>query len=130
MAYSGDPILAEDLLFRPEHSLIDQSLHSHLGATTTNGDGFGVGWYATAPQPGLFLSTEPAWNDRNLRELSAQTTAGAVSARETGGLRVSGSAPVTSGRARSGLLHHGSGRSKTLVYEWHRRYRLALQRHN
>ena len=45
MAYSGDPILAEDLLFRPAHSLIDQSLHSRMGATTTNGDGFGVGWY-------------------------------------------------------------------------------------
>ena len=41
MAYSGEPILAHDLLFRPQHSLIDQSLHSQLGATTTNGDGFG-----------------------------------------------------------------------------------------
>ena len=31
MAYSGDPILAEDLLFRPAHSLIDQSLHATRG---------------------------------------------------------------------------------------------------
>jgi predicted glutamine amidotransferase len=46
---------------------------------TTNGDGFGFGWYATAPAPGLFLSTEPAGNDRNLRrELAAQITAGVV----------------------------------------------------
>ena len=45
MVYSGDPILAEDLLFKPEHSLIEQSLHSRMGATTTNGDGFGIGWY-------------------------------------------------------------------------------------
>jgi hypothetical protein len=27
MAYSGDPILAEELLFKPQHSIIDQSLH-------------------------------------------------------------------------------------------------------
>ena len=45
MAYSGEPILAQELLFRPVHSIIDQSLHSRLGATTTNGDGFGIGWY-------------------------------------------------------------------------------------
>ena len=43
MAYSGDPVRAADLLFRPMHSLIDQSMHSRLGATTTNGDGFGIG---------------------------------------------------------------------------------------
>ena len=45
LAYYGDPIPLELLLFRRQHSLIDQSLHSRLGATTTNGDGFGVGWY-------------------------------------------------------------------------------------
>ena len=45
LAYSGSPVLLEELLFKPKHSLIDQSLHSRLGATTTNGDGFGIGWY-------------------------------------------------------------------------------------
>lgn len=72
MAYSGEPILAEELLFKPQHSLIDQSLHSTLGATTTNGDGFGLGWYAEGPVPALFKSIEPAWNDANLREVAAQ----------------------------------------------------------
>jgi predicted glutamine amidotransferase len=72
MAYSGDPILAEDVLFRPVHSLIDQSLHSRMGATTTNGDGFGIGWYGDGPRPALFKDIEPAWNDQNLRELAAQ----------------------------------------------------------
>jgi glutamine amidotransferase len=43
LAYYGSPVRLEDLLVRPEHSLIDQSLHSRMGATTTNGDGFGVG---------------------------------------------------------------------------------------
>jgi glutamine amidotransferase len=72
MAYSGDPILVEDLLLRPKHSLIDQSLHSRLGATTTNGDGFGIGWYGDGPVPALFKSVDPAWNDQNLREIASQ----------------------------------------------------------
>src|SRR5262249_18029534 len=70
LAYSGSPILIEEVLYKPAHSLIDQSLHSELGAETTSGDGFGVGWYGVGPEPGLFHSTEPAWNNRNLRELS------------------------------------------------------------
>lgn len=70
LAYYGSPVRLEDLLVKPQHSLIDQSLHSRLGATTTNGDGFGVGWYGDGDTPGVFHSTEPAWNDRNLKELS------------------------------------------------------------
>ena len=66
LAYSGSPVLLEDLLLKPERSLIDQSLHSRMGATTTNGDGFGVGWYGVGDTPGVFHSIEPAWNDRNL----------------------------------------------------------------
>jgi predicted glutamine amidotransferase len=72
LAYSGSPLRIEDILYKPEHSLIDQSLHSQLGATTTNGDGFGVGWYGLQQTPGVFRSVEPAWNDRNLRELAPQ----------------------------------------------------------
>ena len=70
LAYSGSPVLIEDLLYKPQHSLIDQSLHSQLGAETTNGDGFGVGWYGVGQTAGVFHSVEPAWNDRNLRELA------------------------------------------------------------
>jgi len=72
MAYSGEPILAEDLLFRPVHSIIDQSLRSRMGATTTNGDGFGIGWYGERPEPALFKSLDPAWNDVNLREIAGR----------------------------------------------------------
>ena len=71
LAYSGSPILLEELLLKPEYSLIDQSLHARLGVETTNGDGFGVGWYGTnTDTPAVFRSVEPAWNDRNLRELA------------------------------------------------------------
>jgi predicted glutamine amidotransferase len=70
LAYSGSPVSLADLLYRPEHSLIDQSLHSKLGAETTNGDGFGVGWYGEEDTPGVYRSIEPAWNDRNLHDLA------------------------------------------------------------
>ena len=38
-------LLMTRVLYTPVHSLIDQSLHARLGAETTNGDGFGLGWY-------------------------------------------------------------------------------------
>jgi predicted glutamine amidotransferase len=72
LAYSGSPIPLEELLYKPEHSLIDQSLHAQLSGQTTNGDGFGVGWYGTrADTPAIFRSLVPAWNDRNLLEIAS-----------------------------------------------------------
>src|SRR6188472_2038427 len=71
LAYSGSPIRLEELLLKRDRSLIDQSLNSRLGATTTNGDGFGVGWYDDSDTPRLYRSVHPAWNHRNLRELAA-----------------------------------------------------------
>lgn len=72
LAYIGSPVRMEDMLFRPKHSLIDQSMSSRSAETPTNGDGFGVGWYGSRPEPGLFRSIRPAWNDFNLRDLAAQ----------------------------------------------------------
>lgn len=71
LAYIGSPVRIEELILRPKHSLIDQSLHSTMGATTTNGDGFGIGWYGIGDEPGVFHSVEPAWNNRNLKDLAA-----------------------------------------------------------
>ena len=71
LAYMGSPIVLEEVLFRPQHSLVVQSLRSRKGVETTNGDGFGVGWYGREAQPRLYRSVSPAWNDRNLRELAA-----------------------------------------------------------
>jgi glutamine amidotransferase len=76
LAYTGTPLLLEELLYKPVHSLIDQSLHAQLGAGATNGDGVGVGWYGEHAAPGLYRSIEPAWSDRNLRELARQVRSG------------------------------------------------------
>ncbi len=71
LAYSGAPLYLEELILKTEHSLIDQSLESHSGATTTNGDGFGIGWYGERETPGVYKDVQPAWNDANLRDLAA-----------------------------------------------------------
>ena len=91
LAYSGTPVMLDELIYKPKHSLIDQSLHSRLGAETTNGDGFGVGWYGeNADTPAVFKSIEPAWNDRNLRELAGHIRSGLVFAH----IRASSGTPV------------------------------------
>jgi glutamine amidotransferase len=72
IAYSGGPVYLEEVLFKPKHSLIDQSLAARSGATTTNGDGFGVGWYGTGAMPGLYKGIQPAWSDENLHDLASQ----------------------------------------------------------
>ena len=90
LAYSGSPVLLQELLYGPKNSLIVQSLHSRLGAEETNGDGFGVGWYGTQETPAVFRSIEPAWNDRNLRELADHVTATTVFAH----IRASTGSPV------------------------------------
>ena len=90
MAYSGSPVRLEELLYEPKHSLIDQSLHSTMGAETTNGDGFGVGWYGVGETPATYHSIEPAWNERNLRDLAAHVESGLVFAH----IRASSGSPV------------------------------------
>lgn len=71
MAWLGQPVLIEELLFKTQHGIVDQSLHSRMGAEPTNGDGFGLGWYGGGEGPGVYHSVAPAWGDANLRELAA-----------------------------------------------------------
>src|ERR1700751_5886113 len=70
LAYLRKPARMDKGLYWPQHSLIEQSLSSRMGAEPTNGDGFGIGWYSASGEPGLFKSMEPAWNDRNLHEVA------------------------------------------------------------
>lgn len=70
MAWLGQPILIEELLFKTQHGIVDQSLHARMGAEPTNGDGFGLGWYGTGEGPAVYRSILPAWSDVNLHELA------------------------------------------------------------
>lgn len=90
LTYTGAPVLPEDLILRPTNSLVVQSRHSRLGMEPVNGDGFGVGWYDGRERPGIFRSTEPAWNDPNLRELAEHAWTGNLFAH----IRASTGSPV------------------------------------
>lgn len=70
--YQGPPILLSSLLIEPSHSLIRQSVNSKEREEPLNGDGFGVGWYVpeVSAEPAVFRSITPAWNNRNLHNLS------------------------------------------------------------
>lgn len=76
LAFSGSAIPIDELVFKPAHSLVDQSLSAKLTPEPTNADGFGLGWYGREGKPGVYRSTQPAWNDANLRDLSFQVESG------------------------------------------------------
>ena len=71
MAWFGQPVLIEEVLFKTQHGIVDQSLHARMGAEPTNGDGFGLGWYGAGEGPAMYHSVAPAWGDANLREFAA-----------------------------------------------------------
>ena len=70
--YLGPTIRLASLVVEPKHSIIDQSFHSNSQEEPLTGDGFGLAWYAPAmsPEPALFRSVTPAWNNANLLELA------------------------------------------------------------
>lgn len=79
IAYIGPEIYLDTLVTKPSHSLVAQSLHaqeyfkSDGSIWSTNGDGFGIGWYTDLKEPGLFKGAEPVWNNENLHELCSHT---------------------------------------------------------
>ena len=72
VAYFGNPIHPETLLYDARHSLVEQSRSDRLAGRQPNADGVGLGWYGERETPGLYRSVAPAWGDRNLREVAAQ----------------------------------------------------------
>jgi predicted glutamine amidotransferase len=69
IAYRGETTAFDQYVTEPMHSLIAQSLRAKESSGSTNGDGFGLGWYGVHPEPGLYRETRPAWSDENLRYL-------------------------------------------------------------
>jgi predicted glutamine amidotransferase len=70
VAYIGEPVFLDELICRPAHSLLNQSLRSEQAKTRTNGDGFGIGWYGEGSDPGVYREVMPAWSDENLLSLA------------------------------------------------------------
>jgi predicted glutamine amidotransferase len=69
IAYRGETTALEHYVTEPAHSLISQSIAALESTASINGDGFGLGWYGTHPEPGLYREIRPAWSDENLRYL-------------------------------------------------------------
>lgn len=69
IAYSGKNIALEHYVTESEHSLVTQSINALESMSSTNGDGFGLGWYGEHSEPGLYREIRPAWSDENLRYL-------------------------------------------------------------
>ena len=69
-AYLGEPLFLEELIAKPRHSLMRQSLRAEEAKVQTNGDGFGIGWYGERDEPGVVREASPAWSDDNLLALS------------------------------------------------------------
>src|SRR5215203_2211605 len=67
--YRGDTIPVSHYVTEPAHSLVSQSIQALESTASTNGDGFGLGWYDHHPEPGLYREIRPAWSDENLRYL-------------------------------------------------------------
>jgi predicted glutamine amidotransferase len=80
MLYLGPETRLSTLVVEPDHSLIRQSVHSKEREEPLNGDGFGIGWYAREhnPEPAVFRSITPAWNNRNLQNLARVVTSDCV----------------------------------------------------
>jgi ergothioneine biosynthesis protein EgtC len=78
LAYLGDPVQLERLLYDPQHSLVVQSYQpKEMTSGLLNADGFGVGWYHAEQQqaePYTYRHTLPIWNDINLPSLSRYIT--------------------------------------------------------
>jgi predicted glutamine amidotransferase len=73
-AYLGEPLFLEEIIAKPRHSLMRQSLRAEEAKVQTNGDGFGIGWYGERAEPGVYREVMPAWSDDNLLALSQTLT--------------------------------------------------------
>lgn len=112
VAYLGREVLLEQVLVKPKNSIVRQSLHAREQADIpTNGDGFGLGWYAPTVDefPAVFRSVFPAWSDTNLLSLTSKISSpcffGHVRAATVGGINYYNCHPFVYKRWM--LMHNG-----------------------
>ena len=69
LAWHGQPLLIERLLFNARGGLIDRARSSGQ-----EGSDFGLGWYGTGDGPGVYQSALAPWDDGDLRNLAQHVT--------------------------------------------------------
>jgi glutamine amidotransferase len=123
-AYLGPPLYLEELIAKPRHSLMRQSLHADQAKVVTNGDGFGIGWYGERTAPGVYREVMPAWSDDNLLALSQTLSSGLffahVRAATAGGIARQNCHPFRHGRHL--FMHNGQiggyGALRRMLESW------------
>lgn len=103
--YLGPTIRLSSLVVEPEHSIIQQSFHSTGQEDPLNGDGFGIAWYTheMSPEPALFRSVTPAWNNSNLLELARVVQSNVILC-----------------HVRAATKHGGQSEANCHPFRWHR----------
>lgn len=78
LSYLGEPIVAEDLLYKPDNSFVKQSYHPQFMENLLNLAGFGmVAWDNTShhvSEPHIYKTIHLPFYDENLANLAAKTT--------------------------------------------------------
>jgi glutamine amidotransferase len=69
-AYTGPSLHLDELLLKPQHSLVTQSwAPREMVEARLNADGYGFGWFDDDGHPLRYRHTMPIWTDPNLPEL-------------------------------------------------------------
>jgi ergothioneine biosynthesis protein EgtC len=80
LAYLGPSIALDQLILKPNHSLLVQSYQpKELEVALLNADGFGIGWHHPTDiqePPYVYRNVLPMWNDTNLPHLCRYLKAG------------------------------------------------------
>lgn len=79
LGYLGTPIQLDRLLYKPDHSLVEQSYNPReMTSGVVNADGFGIGWYGDRErdEPFTYRQILPIWSDLNLPQLSRYIESG------------------------------------------------------
>jgi predicted glutamine amidotransferase len=71
LAWHGQPLLIEQLLFNPRGGLVDRARGSGESADAS----VGLGWYGTGDAPDVYNGTVAPWDDDALRELAGNVRA-------------------------------------------------------
>jgi len=62
MAWHGQPVMVEELLFKdPAQASSTRACIRRWGPRRRTADGFGLGWYGLGEGPAVYRSVAPAW---------------------------------------------------------------------
>lgn len=111
IAYQGHPVLIAELLYKPRHSLVRQSMRAELMSQPFNADGFGIGFYTEGESsPCIVRTCSPAWSNRGMESIAQRLSSSRVFAHiraASPGLPVQDTNCHPYGHGRFQFMHNG-----------------------